>query len=461
MPGKYTKEFEDGQLVAFSDEKWARMSHKENHRVARVVGIDGIFVTVSHWIKGREDKTGGFYPDSLMTHEETKAFLETYPDFESEEELYNCSYCGLEGHNRRTCPKLSSAEKDSKEVVSMLTEYANGPELEWEAINRGDLIQVKRSSKDAPKNVFENGTFEVGEVSTDADSPTLIRTRVVSVSGTTPEEIAVNKERIGSFGKTWNFDVTEWTFYQAIEVTDKMKELRAKDIWALVEVVLPVSRLTLLYGPPGTGKTTAGNYLGSPKEVFNLTLTEETPAAELRGHFIPKGNEFVWMDGPALTAFKRGGRLVLNEIDKASGDALTFCHALLDDPGIARITLPYKDEHGETVSVEPHEDFNVVATMNGEPEDLPEALRDRFAVRLHVDKVHPNAIKALPADLQKIASKGLSKDGDRSVSIRGWNAFVQLREILGEHDAARAVFGHRADTILNTIKIDSLETGKK
>src|SRR5207244_1607050 len=122
----------------------------------------------------------------------------------------------------------------------------------------------------------------------------------------------------------------------------------------------------------------------------------------LRGHFIPKGQEFIWMDGPALTAFRLGSRLVLNEIDKASGDALTFCHALLDDPGIARITLPT----GETVI--PHEDFHVIATMNGEPEDLPDALRDRFAVRIHIDKLHPEAVEALPKDLHKIARKGIS-----------------------------------------------------
>lgn len=221
--------------------------------------------------------------------------------------------------------------------------------------------------------------------------------------------------------------------------------------WSIAEQVVPHCDRVLLYGPPGTGKTTAGNFFGNPKEVYNVTLTEEMPAAELRGHFVPKGGEFVWTDGPALMAYRNGGRLVLNEIDRGSSDALVFCYALLDDPGISRITLPT----GE--SVRPHPEFTVVATTNGEPSDLPEALADRF-VSILIESPHPEAMKSLPADLQEAAGNSVSGSGESRVSFRAWRSFADLRAVLGEEIAAKAVFGPRASSILDTLKLAKLGT---
>src|SRR5579872_385453 len=127
--------------------------------------------------------------------------------------------------------------------------------------------------------------------------------------------------------------------------------------WGYVEAVLRHSERTLLYGPPGTGKTSIANRYGDPTDVFNIYLTDETPAAELRGHYVPKGTEWIWKHGPAIMAWLVGGRLVINEINNASGDALDFLMAILDDHEIARLTLPT----GETVR--PHPNFRVVATM--------------------------------------------------------------------------------------------------
>lgn len=256
------------------------------------------------------------------------------------------------------------------------------------------------------------------------------------------------------------------------KVKEEVAKVKKVSDWSLVEKVIPEFRLILLYGPPGTGKTTAGNRIGlrggevvddkveNPGllvsgtlrpiyNIFNITLTEETPAAELRGHYIMKGGEFEWQDGTGVKPFRSGGRLVLNEIDKASGDCLQFCHALLDDPDIAAITLPT----GETVKPDP--DFSVVATMNGVPEDLPEALRDRFAVKINIKKPHPLAIKSLPEDLRGIAKKTFTASGtERAISFRSWKAFGELRERLDEEMAARAVFGDRAENVLNTMRIE-------
>lgn len=216
------------------------------------------------------------------------------------------------------------------------------------------------------------------------------------------------------------------------------------DEWPYIEQALGKTHRTLLYGPPGTGKTTIANVFGTPEEVYNIYMTEETPAAELRGHFIPKGQEWLWMHGPAIKAWLRGQRLVINEINSASGDALDFLLAVLDDIEIAGITLPT----GEMVK--PADGFHCIATMNGAPEDLPEALRDRFSVRFNVRKAHPDAIKKLPQDLQKVAAAKM-----KSIpSVRPWMEFDKLRVATGNEEvAAYAVFANQAAGVLDAIKL--------
>jgi MoxR-like ATPase len=219
--------------------------------------------------------------------------------------------------------------------------------------------------------------------------------------------------------------------------------------WPETEQVICRSRLTLLYGPPGTGKTTAAIRAGSPSSVYNLTLTDETAAAEVRGHFIPRGGEFVWMDGPGMRAFRQGARLVLNEIDKASDDCLDYCHALLDDPGVAAITLPT----GETVS--PGEGYSVVLTMNGQPEDLPDAIADRLAVAIEVLEPHPAALARFSEPIQDAIRGTVAGDQNvgRRASLRAFNAYVDLAAALGDDLAARAVFAERAEEVLSAIRL--------
>ena len=169
--------------------------------------------------------------------------------------------------------------------------------------------------------------------------------------------------------------------------------------------------------------------------------------AELRGHFVPKGGEFIWMDGPVTRAMRQGARLVLNEIDLSSGDVLTYLYAVCDDPELSQVTLPT----GEILR--PAEGFSVVATMNGEPSYLPEALQDRFCVSLNIDKPHPEAIKRLPEDLQRLAENGVHADSNRRTSVRSLSAFADLREKLPTEDASFAVFGSRSKDVNAALKL--------
>lgn len=203
---------------------------------------------------------------------------------------------------------------------------------------------------------------------------------------------------------------------------------------------------TLLYGPPGTGKSFAAQS-GGGGSVFNVTITPDTPAAELRGHYHPRGGEFVWQDGPAVRAMREGARLVLNEVDHAGGDVLSFLLAALDNPATCRICLP----SGETVRPAPG--FHVVGTMNGTPDDLLPALRDRFASAIEIDEPHPAAIEALPADLQKAARGTVTAAGADRVTLRSWLNFAALRGAVGHEIAAQASFGTRWQAVLDSLKV--------
>ena len=236
--------------------------------------------------------------------------------------------------------------------------------------------------------------------------------------------------------------------------------------WNVVEAVLSSTNRALLHGPPGTGKTFAACRLGlagDQQRVFSVTLTEETPAAELRGHYILKDGKYVWHDGAAVAAWRCGGRLVINEIQRGGPDVHSLLLNITDDLEIAEMDLPSGEK------VKPQKGFMTVATMNGDPKELLDpALLDRFPVSIHIDKVHPAAIQALPNDVQQAAEKtALIEEEDRRISVRAWYAFARLREklmkSLDEEQAvdyaARAVFNSRASDALDALKIAKSEAG--
>jgi hypothetical protein len=93
--------------------------------------------------------------------------------------------------------------------------------------------------------------------------------------------------------------------------------------------------------------------------------------------------------------------------------------------------------------------------MNGNPLTLPEALRDRFPVTIHVDEIHPDALARIPTDLQKLAAATvLSDDSERRMSIRKWIEYSRLKKIVKDEDlVAHALFGHRKREVLDGIRV--------
>lgn len=232
--------------------------------------------------------------------------------------------------------------------------------------------------------------------------------------------------------------------------------------WNIIEAIERGAYRVLLYGPPGTGKTTSAYNAAAAvgKSVYNITLSDETPAAELRGHFVPIGTEWKWMHGPAVRAYLEGAVLILDEIDKASQDCLDFLHGLLNDHKLAGKPVSMTLPNGETISPDPG--FQCIATMNGELEDLQPALQDRFSISIEVRDPHPDAISALPTDLQSVAKKVEDyENAERPATLRRWMAYAMLRDLpdVGAQEAAKAVFAHRAGELLDAISFKEAKGG--
>lgn len=230
-----------------------------------------------------------------------------------------------------------------------------------------------------------------------------------------------------------------------------MAQKTGDEIWAMVDMLLEHARTSLLYGPSGTGKSYAGHsQIGlKSRKVYSVTLTEDTAAVELRGHYVLAGSgEYRWQDGPALKAWREGARLVINELNHAGPDVTSFLLNCLDSKETARLTLP----NGETLR--PHPNFQAVATMNGEPDDLLTALRDRFPARLKITAPNPQGIARLSPDLRKAAQGTVcADDPNRQISLRTWLAFDEFRPKMGAETAAYVVFGERGREILTSLSI--------
>jgi midasin (ATPase involved in ribosome maturation) len=232
--------------------------------------------------------------------------------------------------------------------------------------------------------------------------------------------------------------------------------------WRDVEDALAagIDRL-ILFGPPGTGKTYAGLTFGNTSQgAFRVICNEDMTAADVTGHYKPSGNDWKWQDGQVVKAWQgnglMGGRVVADEIDRASGDVLSLLLAMFDTPDSASW------EHPETgVHIRPLPGFSVVMTTNVEDmRELPQALKDRFPVAIRIDQPHPNGLLSLPADLRPAAQASADADRDRRFSLRAFQAFAKLRDQMGVERAAKMIFGSHADSIIDAIKINSISSSE-
>lgn len=217
-----------------------------------------------------------------------------------------------------------------------------------------------------------------------------------------------------------------------------LESAAAVDEWAFIEGLLASAliRTLFLYGPPGIGKTYSAYHSGRiDAGVYPITLTPETPASELVGHFFPAGNELQWRDGPFALALRAGGRLVINEISHASSDVLAILYPVLESTETAQLMLPTGD------ILRPAPAFHAVLTDNEPPDNLPAALQDRFDCQVHVRAPHPAALALLDPLLRAAALRSFLLDEERRVTMRQWLNISRFIATMGLADACRAVLG--------------------
>lgn len=215
----------------------------------------------------------------------------------------------------------------------------------------------------------------------------------------------------------------------------------------------------VLFGPPGTGKTYAGLTLGDVAGgAYRLICNEDMTAADVTGHFMPTADgTWKWLDGSVLKAWDGngsiGGRIVADEIDRASGDVLSLLLNMFDNVESASWQHP-----DSGVVHRPRPGFSVIMTTNVEDmRDLPVALKDRFPVAIRIDQPHPGALARLSPYLRAPAAAAAAADKARRFSVRSFMAFDRLRESgMDLERAAFLIFGNHSKDILDAIRVDSV-----
>lgn len=209
----------------------------------------------------------------------------------------------------------------------------------------------------------------------------------------------------------------------------------------------------LLYGQPGTGKTHYAlsqhlTYEGRERNSHRVLCSPDMTTADVDGLWKPSKDEWKFVMGSALRAWENGDRLILDELDQASGDVLTALLLICDSDGSAVREHP---ETGERISPKPG--FSIIATTNAERlSDLPANLIDRFPVRININEVNPAALATLPYELQDIARTYANRPTDR-YSLRSFFAYNKLAKTLEPEQALRLVFPTEWKSIYQALEV--------
>jgi nitric oxide reductase NorQ protein len=101
---------------------------------------------------------------------------------------------------------------------------------------------------------------------------------------------------------------------------------------ALFEAAAAEKLAVMLKGPTGCGKTRFVEYMARRlgRALITVPCHEDISATDLLGRHVLKGNDTIWVDGPATRAVRSGSILYLDEVVEARADATVVIHPLAD-----------------------------------------------------------------------------------------------------------------------------------
>ena len=223
--------------------------------------------------------------------------------------------------------------------------------------------------------------------------------------------------------------------------------------WETIDLALQHVERVLLVGRPGTGKTSTA--IAKLREMnyatYTMSLTEGDFSQSIFGRDKLDGKGGMYFEPSkailAIKAAEKGHKsaLVLNEINRASLEVLSALYPICDVGPGTEVMLP----NGEILKISPN--FRVVATMNGNIDELPEGLRGRFPVCFNVVEASPIVLRGLPPELIRLATS--PTPADKGAGVRTWHAFHALSQKLSAEKAALIIWGNGFQSVLDSIKV--------
>ncbi|MCM3611027.1 MoxR family ATPase [Planococcus sp. MERTA32b] len=152
------------------------------------------------------------------------------------------------------------------------------------------------------------------------------------------------------------------------------------NLWQDVMAALVLRKPVLLKGPTGAGKTRMAESIsavfGQPMQSINSSVDLDAEALLGFKTLVQRDgqSQIEFIEGPVVTAMKKGHLLYIDEINMAKAETLPILHSALDHRRM--MTNPFTGE-----VIEAHPDFGVIAAINeGYIGTAPmnEALKNRF-----------------------------------------------------------------------------------
>ncbi|MED5350581.1 MAG: MoxR family ATPase [Candidatus Thermoplasmatota archaeon] len=237
-----------------------------------------------------------------------------------------------------------SSPLNRADVVQIVDDFGDSHGFSWPSWITAD------QNRRLDRGVFDVPELNGGEMAVPAKAAEVIPDVVAQVSQA-PSAPVIKQV---STAPSTTFDLTAGSY-----VPDRLGTYvpwgHFKDVEAIVKsgIFAPV----FITGLPGNGKTVLVEQICArhKREFFRVNITAMTDEEDLIGGFRLVEGETVWQDGPVVHAMRRGGVLLLDEIDQGTPKMMCLQPVLEGKPIFIKKINQW---------VEPAKGFTVLSTAN-------------------------------------------------------------------------------------------------